>query len=259
MRIVVPGPFPRPLRQTAARRITRRGHQLLYDWSGEEGDRPLPLRVIRPLRPIPPPVRAPRTIWSLTPEPFHFSRHMRLLCQDIIARTHDLQHIDMSRVLVGVTRARSRRPHGLQARLTPLRFHQGQTTQRRRGWLYQVQRYHVAGIEILYLLTFCLPRFLDLAFSEKMITIFHELFHFSPDFDGDLRRHLGRYYQHSHSKKEYDELMRRYVADYFSTSPDLSLSGFLHHSFEELHERHGAIVGIILPTPKLVPMIHHSR
>src|SRR5206468_1851711 len=82
---------------------------------------------------------------------------------------------------------------GLQARVTPLRFAHGALVRRRRGVSFQVQRYFVDGAEMLYLVTFCLPRFLDQTFDDKFITLFHELFHISPAFDGDLRRHGGRY------------------------------------------------------------------
>ena len=67
--------------------------------------------------------------------------HMRLLCEDIIRRTPELGHIDLSRVLLSITRARTRRPYGLQAKVTPMRFKHGKLTQKRRGWMYQVQQY----------------------------------------------------------------------------------------------------------------------
>ncbi|HMP18344.1 MAG TPA: putative metallopeptidase, partial [Gemmatales bacterium] len=177
------------------------------------------------------------------------------LCNDIISRTPDLKHIRMEQVLVCVTRAKSRRIHGLQAKVTPLRFKHGALTQKRRGWNFQVQQYFVNNTEILYILSFCLPRFQDLQFNDKMVTIFHELFHISPQFDGDLRRHEGRYYQHSHSKKKYDAFMQQYVDAYWLTKPDLAVSQFLQFNFEQLHERHGSVQGVMVPTPKLVPLI----
>jgi hypothetical protein len=242
--------------QTSASRKSAPRYQLVYHWSGEVGDVPLPIRAIKPLRPLPRPVLvASAGMLGLMREPFHFTHHIHALCQDIVGRTPHLRHIDMQRILVGLTRARTRRPHGLQAKVTPLRLRNGQLTQKRRGWMYQVQQYYVGGVEMLYVMTFCLPRFLDLCFEEKMITIFHELFHISPDFNGDLRRHDGRYYQHTHSKKKYDCHMKEHVQAYLQSQPDSSLYGFLHHSFEELHERHGRVQGVMVPVPKLVPLI----
>ena len=64
------------------------------------------------------------------------------------------------------------------------RLRDGRLSRRRRGVTFQIQRYFVDGREILYLVTFCLPRFLDLTFDEKFVTIFHELFHIGPSFNG---------------------------------------------------------------------------
>lgn len=238
------------LPQTTAARHTRRQHPLVYQWHAEPGRRSLPMRRVEPSRPLPVPA-----MLGLSPVPFDFTDHMARLCQHIIEHTPDLMHIDLSRVLVTITRAKTRRHTGLQAKVTPMRFKHGQLTQKRRGWVYQVQQYYVNNVEMLYLLSFCLPRFQDLPYEEKLITIFHELFHISPEFNGDLRRHEGRYYQHSHSKKKYDEHMQGYVEKYLQSHHDASLTCFLRSSFEELHERHGSVHGVMVPVPKLVPLL----
>src|SRR5262249_54856359 len=120
--------------------------------------------------------------------PFDFCARMHALCSDIARRCPELAHIDVSRLLIAVTQARSGRPAGLQARVTPLRFRDGGLLRRRDRVTYQVQRYLVDGLDMLYLITFCLPRFLDQDFDDKFITLFHELYHISPGFEGDLRR-----------------------------------------------------------------------
>jgi hypothetical protein len=160
----------------------------------------------------------------------------------------------MSQVLFGVTQARSGRSHGLQARVTPLRFRDGQLMRRRRNATYQVQRYFVEGRECLYLVTFCLPRFLEQDFDDKFITLFHELFHISPAFDGDLRRHAGRYAIHSHSQRLYDKQMAGLAREYLAGRPDPDLHGFLRLDFAQLQERHGRVIGVMVPRPKLVPV-----
>jgi predicted metallopeptidase len=157
-------------------------------------------------------------------------------------------------MLFGVTQARTAQVHGLQARVTPLRFSDGELVRRRRGVSYQVQRYLVGSRDILYLVTFCLPRFLDLEFDEKMVTLFHELYHIHPEFNGDLRRHEGRYSIHSHSQRAYDELMAKLAKAYLASGPDSSLFEFLRGSFGQLQRRHGRIVGVIVPRPKIIPV-----
>src|SRR5262249_54263470 len=99
--------------------------------------------------------------------PFDFCGHVRRLCADVVARCAELRHVDVSRLLFCVTQARTGRPHGLQARVTPLRFRRGALIRQRRGVAYQVQRYFHDGREMLYLVTFCLPRFLDQEFDDK--------------------------------------------------------------------------------------------
>jgi predicted metallopeptidase len=187
-------------------------------------------------------------------QPFDFSAQMARLCADVAGRCETLQHVHMPRVLVTFTPSRNRSRYGLQARVTPLRFRNGALTRRHGAIEYQVQRFFVDGREMLYLLTFCLPRFLDQSFDEKMVTVFHELFHVSPSFDGDLRRHPGRYAVHTHSKAHYDShvavLARQYVEDH----PEPSLFTFLRAGYRELWDRHGGIVGTVVPRPKLLPI-----
>jgi predicted metallopeptidase len=186
--------------------------------------------------------------------PFDFCTHVRRLCADIVRHCRELNHIDVDRLLFATTQARSADRHGLQARVTPLRFRHGQLTRRRHGTSYQVQRYVVEGREMLYLITFCLPRFLDQDFDDKFITLFHELYHISPAFEGDLRRHPGRCTFHSRSKREYDAHMADLARAYLSNGATQSLHGFLRLSFAQLQHRHGSVVGVVVPRPRLLPV-----
>ena len=158
--------------------------------------------------------------------------------------------------------ASSRRaPPGCTAsrpRVTPLRCRDGALTRRRHGRLYQVQRFFVDGVEMLYLVTFCLPRFLDQDFDDKFITLFHELYHISPAFDGDLRRHAGRCDLHSTSKRLYDAHMADLARGYLSNGADHARHDFLRLNFAQLRRRHGAVVGVSVPRPRLVAVTEDS-
>ena len=189
-----------------------------------------------------------------TPRPFDFSTAMRKLCDDVAGRCETLRHIHMPRVLVSFTPCRNRSRYGLQARVTPLRFRDGALVRRHGPVEYQVQRFFVDDREMLYVLTFCLPRFFDQSFDEKLITVFHELYHVSPAFNGDLRRHPGRYAVHSRSKEHYDSQMAVLVKEYVADHPDPSVFDFLRTSYRELWDRHGGIVGVVVPRPKLLPV-----
>jgi hypothetical protein len=230
---------------------------LILRW--DEPHHPLPLRAVRlPARTRRPTMGLEAPPWLASgpaDRPFDFCGHVRALCRDVIRHCPELQHIDESRLLIGMTQARSGHKHGLQARVTPLRFRQGQLTRRRRGGgLYQVQRYFVNGREMLYLVTFCLPRFLDQDFDDKFITLFHELYHISPNFEGDLRRHEGRCALHTHSKRLYDAHMADLARAYLSNCADRALHAFLRLNFTQLQHRHGSVVGVVVPRPRLLPV-----
>jgi hypothetical protein len=229
---------------------------LVLRW--QEPANPLPLRRIQaPQRHRRPSLTAQPPPWLDTGTPglpFDFCGHMRRLCADMVRRSPALEHVDVSRLLFAVTQARNGRGHGLQARVTPLRFRDGRLLRRRRGVCYQVQRYFVDAREVLYVVTFCLPRFLDQDFDDKFVTIFHELYHISPAFDGDLRRHDGRCAIHTRSQKRYDQHMAQLAREYLATRPDPSLHAFLRLDFHQLQLRHGSVLGVVVPRPKLIPV-----
>ena len=186
--------------------------------------------------------------------PFDFTTAMRGLCHDVCTRLPEFRHIRMEQVAVSFAQARSRVSYGLQAKLTPMRFRNGRLTARRQGQEWMIQRYFHGSVEVLYILTFYLPRFQEHPFREKMVTVLHELFHIGENFDGDIRRLPGHYHVHSHSQKEYDQHMARLVDKYLELAPPTDLTAFLHHSFTDLCARHGSVVGLRVPAPKIIPV-----
>lgn len=186
--------------------------------------------------------------------PFDFCLAMRTVCEDITDRMADFRHIRMPEVAISFAQARLRVSHGLQAKLTPMRFERGALESTVRGQRWTVQRLVVDGREILYVLTFYLPRFLDHDFREKLVTIFHELYHVSPAFDGDIRRFPGRHHVHTGSQREYDRLMEEYADAYLRKRPSRRKLAFLNETFESLRRQHGEVVGLQIPIPKLLPI-----
>ena len=184
---------------------------------------------------------------------------MYRLCKDIASRMDEFRHIRMGQVAVTFAQTRSRVSYGLQAKLTPMRFANGALVTQRYGRSWTVQRLYQDEREILYILTFYLPRFLNQTFGEKMVTVFHELYHISPVFDGDIRHMQGRYHVHSHSQKEYDSLMEAYVDRYLGLNPPSVLYRFLKMRFRTLHKQHGGVVGLQVPIPKLIPVSELNR
>lgn len=179
---------------------------------------------------------------------------MTVLCADIAARLEAFSHIRMEQVAVAFAQARRRGAHGVQAKLTPLRFEGGSLVTRRGMRRWTVQRVYCGDREMLYILTFYLPRFLDLPFREKLLTVLHELYHISPAFDGDIRRFSGRYHVHSPRQREFDRAVEQFVEEYLSTDPQPEVYEFLRHRFGTLQQRYGGIVGTRIPIPKLIPL-----
>ena len=178
---------------------------------------------------------------------------MRHLCADLARRLPELGHIDLPRVAIRFCQARKAVRHGVHATLTPLRFEGGELFSRRRGRVWTIERlYDACGREMLYLLSFYLPRFLERSFEEKLTTVVHELWHIGPRFDGDLRRHPGRCYAHSHSQKQYDALMYQLASKWLSLDPPAEKYDFLRSDFSQLQGQRGRIFGQKIPTPKLI-------
>ncbi|MDA7951364.1 MAG: hypothetical protein MPJ24_07745 [Pirellulaceae bacterium] len=203
-------------------------------------------------------------ITSQTPSPAHleetvpssakfdFTAQMRLLCNDVTTRLPEMRHIQMERVALSYTQTRKAVLHGVHATLTPLRFLNGSKTTKRSGKTYYIPPIcDEQGQEYLYVLDFYMPRFLETNLKEKLITVFHELWHISPNFDGDIRRFQGRCYAHSGSQKNYDRLMEKFVCKWLARKPPAALYHFLQFRFAELKNRVGRIYGLRIPKPKL--------
>ncbi|HID78143.1 MAG TPA: hypothetical protein EYP56_19390 [Planctomycetaceae bacterium] len=186
---------------------------------------------------------------------FDFTGQMRWLCDDIARRHPAMRHIDMSRVAIRfswIRKANSR--YRLLGNLTPLRFSGGRQWTVRNGRRWRVEPiYDITGREMLYLLTFYLPRFFDRTFREKLTLIFHELWHISPDFDGDVRRFAGRCYVHGPSRKSFNREAARMANQWLALRPPLPLYLFLYCNFQQLVDQYGTVYGTRIPNPKLVP------
>jgi predicted metallopeptidase len=183
---------------------------------------------------------------------FDFTASIRRLCGDVSRRHPQLRHVEMSRVAVRFCQTRRHGSFGMHASLTPLRFEGGARTEIRGHRLWRIEPlYDSFGHEMLYLLSFYLPRFLDLGPVEKLATILHELWHISPRFDGDLRRVPGRYYAHGKSEEDFHAQMRQMARTWLRSEPPVAIYGFLELDFAALEHRFGVVRGLSLPAPRL--------
>lgn len=173
-----------------------------------------------------------RVAYNLTDEVAFFT-------QLAVTRVSALAHIEPARILHGVSQARTRSRYGVYAQCHALRFKHGAREMVTRNWKFVWPEIRVRGQEMLYYITYFLPRFLDQAPVERLKTLLHELYHISPKFNGDLRRFGGRNEFHSAEfHRDVDKL-----AELTQREVDLERFQFLKFNFEELHQRHGGVVG----------------
>lgn len=74
-----------------------------------------------------------------------------------------------------------------------------------------------SGYPVKYLINLYIPLFFKLSLKEKLLTIFHELYHISPKFDGELRTFSCSQYQHGPSMNKYEYYMEYLLLKYLSS------------------------------------------
>jgi len=177
------------------------------------------------------------------------------LVADIVGKVEEFRHIDPLRVLLCVSSTRSGGVHGVYAKIHPLRFAGGarsmEVKRGRRSALLTMPTVIHRQIEMLYVIYFLVPRFFNLPKHEKLITVFHELYHVSPLFDGDIRRFPGRNFAHGSSRKRYNALMGALVENYLAMPGCAEVTDFLDGDLATLRSRYQAIVGRKYPVPKI--------
>ena len=185
---------------------------------------------------------------------FDYTDAMDSLIRHITANCPALAHIQPDRIVISYIRTRSPGAHGIYASVQPLTFEGGSPTTKRRGRVYEMPKVVHEGKEILYVVYFALPRFANLSFDDKLTTIFHELYHIGPKFDGDIRRFRGKYFAHGKSRKQFNEPVRKLADAYMRVPGAEEHIEFVRMSFDELQARFGAVTGTRVRPPKPKPV-----
>lgn len=184
----------------------------------------------------------------------NLTAELERVISEVVRCTGEFSHIDTSRLLVCVSTTRNGGVHGVHAKIHPLRFPGGarsiEVRRRKRACTCTIPTITDRGNDILYLIYFLIPRFLDMPLREKLITIFHELYHISPAFDGDIRRFPGRNYAHGSSTRRYNQLMGVMVDRYLEEASGPHIE-FLRDDLAGHRAKHGAIVARKHQVPRL--------
>jgi len=107
-----------------------------------------------------------------------------------------------------------------------------ETTRRRRRWSIQ-RLFDPSGREMLYLLSFYLPRFLDYPFEEKAGDRRHELWHIGPAFDGDLRGMPAAATPMGTARASIMPACSQLAASWLAQNPPIELYEFLRCDFRQ--------------------------
>ena len=185
---------------------------------------------------------------------FDFTKAMERLVRHIVEVCPEFAHVQPDNLIIAHIRTRSPGTHGVYASVQPLRFEGGEPTIMKRGRTFAMPQVMHCGHEILYIIYFALPRFINLSYEEKLTTVFHELYHISPKFNGDIRRFKGKNFAHGHSRKVYNEKMQTFVNNYMSKPATDEYTEFLKMDFEKMSAEYGRIIGTKVkpPRPRLV-------
>lgn len=177
------------------------------------------------------------------------------LIGEIASQVRELNHVEPSRVLVCVASTRGGGVHGTYAKIHALRFPGGErTSELRRGSkrvTCTMPTITHRGMEMLYVVYFLVPRFLNLSPREKLITVFHELYHISPLFDGDIRRFPGKNHAHGSSRKKYDAVVAELVDEWLRSRDGAGLPDFIREDMVSIRARYRVIVGRRLAAPRI--------
>lgn len=158
---------------------------------------------------------------------------MEALVRAIIARIPEYRHYIPEQIAISASYCRSRRRSGLLAYVVPLKFRNGSPVERRvrgrRILHWAMLPTFRAGREVLYIVSFLLPRYWKQTFRERLETVVHELYHIHPSFNGDLRRFAGRNRMHG-DMKSFDRRVRELTDGFLDSQPPESVLEFLRIS-----------------------------
>ena len=183
-----------------------------------------------------------------------FSRQIIRLIEDITKKVPVFSHIDTSRILISCADVKKGGTSGVWAQLYPMKYENGHYSIRelsgRRIYIYKTDQLHIGEREIYYIIYFMMPRFQNLSYFEKLETIFHELYHISPEFDGRLRVVHPRFNFHGPSMRLYDQKIRYWVRYYLNSNPDTRKNEFLKYDFRALSHHHDGVDLVYVPEPQ---------
>ena len=221
----------------------------------------------------------------------NYTERLTLLMQDVVTRVEALSFIDMADVLVFARQGRTHAEgafatcHCLTLPASDPGYYfwrdrgTGKITRRSEWFVTKSPTVSIGARPVKYMISFALPRFCDQtlgrsrkerfypgggqAWTAKLDTVVHELFHVDPSCNGIRRldRGDGTYSTHCHSPRFFEQVAEM-VTEYLDTRPDPSAYDFLRDDFETLESRFNGVVGTTFrsfpsyPQRFIEPLLH---
>src|SRR3954452_12662591 len=217
----------------------------------------------------------------------NYTDRLAMLMEDVVRRVPTLSFVNMADVLVfarsGLSTAEGAFATCHCLSLPPSEpgyyFWRDRTTHtltRRSEWFVtKSPLVTVGGHDIKYMLSFTLPRFCDQsldrsrkerfypgaeAWTAKLDTVIHELYHIDPDLDGIRRieREDGTFTANCHGHRFFEQVSEM-VHTYLASKPDPAVYDFLRDDFTSLESHYGGIVGTTFRTFPSFPQRYVER
>lgn len=160
------------------------------------------------------------------------------LIREISARSQFFSHIEPEKVVVCLGSNKKNGRGAIYGKLVPLKFQHGSEVLTFRGRIYTIPEIINNGVPQLYAVYFYIPKFFNLSAQEKLNVIFHELYHISPEFNGDIRR-MGKVKKaHGSSKKRFDSNFKKEVKLFYEYISGTAYIDFLNMDSKSLQNNY---------------------
>jgi predicted metallopeptidase len=168
-----------------------------------------------------------------TDSSINLSDILTLIIHDMIKATEEFKSFDFNKIIICCASNRKDFKGATYGKLLPLRFEDGSEIIRHQGKYYTIPKVIINDMEILYIIYFYVPKFFNLSVKDKIKVMFHELYHISPDFNGDIRR-MGKFKSaHGHSRKAFEEKYIEYAELFFKDIKNTPYYNFLSMNSED--------------------------
>ena len=172
------------------------------------------------------------------------------ILRDLCARMPEFAHVNPDRVLICLSRTRSR-SGGVFAKIAPMRFRDGTPFKTMGGRRYALPQIPTPNGDVLYLIYVYVPRFFEQPFERRLLTLVHELFHIAPAFDGTIRQ-VGNG-AHGASRNRFNDSLQPLLQSYLAADPPEEALHILRADFTALAKDH-TLTGRALPLPKAIQL-----